>query len=53
MLTPDTLLDIIKNFLFFRVEFGNATKVVTRYMHTGQPTGWLTQGHQEFKRGRR
>lgn len=32
MLSPDTLLDIIKNFLFFRVEFGNATKVVTRYM---------------------
>ena len=32
MLSRDTLLDIIKNFLFFRVEFGNATKVVTRYM---------------------
>jgi len=26
------LLDIVKNFLFFRVEFGNATKVITRYM---------------------
>jgi len=32
MLSPDTLLDIVKNFLFFRVEFGNATKVITRYM---------------------
>ncbi len=32
MLSPEILLDIIKNFLFFRVEFGNATKVVTRYM---------------------
>jgi len=32
MLSPDTLLDIIKSFLFFRVEFGNATKVITRYM---------------------
>jgi len=31
-LLRDVLLDIIKNFLFFRVEFGNATKVVTRYM---------------------
>jgi len=32
MLSKDTLRDIIKNFLFFRVEFGNATKVITRYM---------------------
>ncbi|MEW6002140.1 MAG: HsdR family type I site-specific deoxyribonuclease, partial [Nitrospirota bacterium] len=32
MLSRDTLLDLIKNFLFFRVEFGNATKVVTRHM---------------------
>jgi type I restriction enzyme R subunit len=32
MLSRDTLLDIVKNFLFFRVEFGNATKVITRYM---------------------
>jgi type I restriction enzyme R subunit len=32
MLSRDTLVDIIKNFLFFRVEFGNATKVITRYM---------------------
>ncbi len=32
MLSRETLLDIIKNFLFFRVEFGNATKVITRYM---------------------
>jgi len=32
MLSRDVLLDIIKNFLFFRVEFGNATKVITRYM---------------------
>jgi type I restriction enzyme R subunit len=32
MLSRDTLLDIIRNFLFFRVEFGDATKVVTRYM---------------------
>ena len=32
MLSRETLLDIIKSFLFFRVEFGNATKVITRYM---------------------
>src|SRR4030042_6375642 len=32
MLSRDTLLAIVKNFLFFRVEFGNATKVITRYM---------------------
>ena len=32
MLSRDTLLDIVKNFLFFRVEFGNATKVIARYM---------------------
>lgn len=32
MLSQDTLLDIIRNFLFFRVEMGNATKVITRYM---------------------
>jgi type I restriction enzyme R subunit len=32
MFSRDTLLDIVKNFLFFRVEFGNATKVITRYM---------------------
>jgi len=32
MLSRDTLVDILKNFLFFRVEFGNATKVITRYM---------------------
>lgn len=32
MLSGETLLDILRNFLFFRVEFGNATKVITRYM---------------------
>ncbi len=32
MFSKDVLIDIIKNFLFFRVEFGNATKVITRYM---------------------
>jgi len=32
MLSGDTLLEIVKDFLFFRIEFGNATKVVTRYM---------------------
>lgn len=32
MLSPATLLDIVRNFLFFRVEMGNATKVITRYM---------------------
>lgn len=32
MLTRDRVLDIIRNFLFFRIEFGNATKVITRYM---------------------
>ncbi|MBI4378908.1 MAG: HsdR family type I site-specific deoxyribonuclease [Nitrospinae bacterium] len=32
MLSPITLLDIINNFLFFRIERGEATKVITRYM---------------------
>ncbi len=32
MLTKDILLDIICNFMFFRVEMGNATKVIARYM---------------------
>lgn len=32
MLSPDILLDIIKNFLFMRIEMGNQTKVITRYM---------------------
>ncbi len=32
MLSRNALLDILKHFLFFRVEFGNATKVITRYM---------------------
>jgi type I restriction enzyme R subunit len=32
MLSPETLLDIIQNYLFFRVEHGKATKVVARYM---------------------
>jgi|Deesub1362A_J573_1020465.scaffolds.fasta_scaffold01719_2 type I restriction enzyme R subunit len=32
MLRRDVLLDIIRNYLFFRVELGNATKVITRYM---------------------
>jgi len=32
VLSKDTLLDIIKDFLFFRIERGEATKVITRYM---------------------
>lgn len=32
LLSRETLLDIIRNFLFFRVEMGSATKVITRYM---------------------
>ena len=32
MFSENTLLDLIRNFLFFKVEFGNATKVITRYM---------------------
>ena len=32
MLKPETLLDLIKNFLFYRIEHGNATKVIARYM---------------------
>lgn len=32
MLSKENLLDIIKNFIFFRVEMGSATKVITRYM---------------------
>ncbi len=32
MLTPKTLLDIIRNYLFMRIERGAATKVIARYM---------------------
>lgn len=32
MLSCETLLDIIQNFLFSRIERGSATKVITRYM---------------------
>ena len=32
MLSKEVLLDIIRNFLFYRIEFGNATKVIIRYM---------------------
>jgi len=32
MLKPNTLLDIIKNYLFFRLEYGSANKVIARYM---------------------
>ena len=32
MLRPDVLLDIIRNFLFVRVERGEATKVIGRYI---------------------
>ena len=32
MLTPTTLLNIIQNYLFFRIEHGTTTKVITRYM---------------------
>jgi len=32
MLSRNTLLDIVKNYLFSRVERGEGTKVITRYM---------------------
>ncbi len=32
MFSPNVLLDILQNFLFFRLEHGEATKVITRYM---------------------
>jgi len=32
MLTPSTLLNIIRNYLFFRIEHGATTKVIARYM---------------------
>ncbi|RKY95673.1 MAG: hypothetical protein DRQ03_08560, partial [Candidatus Hydrothermota bacterium] len=32
MLSPSVLLDILKNFLFFKEQYGNATKVIARYM---------------------
>lgn len=32
MLSKDVLLDILKNYLFFREERGSQTKVITRYM---------------------
>lgn len=32
MLRPSVLLDIIKNFLFFRISMGSASKVIARYM---------------------
>ncbi|MCW4046865.1 MAG: HsdR family type I site-specific deoxyribonuclease [Candidatus Bathyarchaeota archaeon] len=32
MLMPETLLNIIRNYLFIRIERGKTTKVITRYM---------------------
>jgi len=32
MFSRDKLLDILRNFFFFRIEMGNATKVIARYM---------------------
>ncbi len=32
MLSREILLDIIKDYIFYRIEMGNATKVITRYM---------------------
>lgn len=32
MLSEKSLLDIIRSFIFYREEFGNANKVITRYM---------------------
>ncbi|MCX7757451.1 MAG: HsdR family type I site-specific deoxyribonuclease, partial [candidate division WOR-3 bacterium] len=32
MLTPNILLDIIKNFIFVKVQFGESNKVIARYM---------------------
>ena len=32
MLKPDVLLNVIRNYLFFRIEHGSATKVTARYM---------------------
>jgi type I restriction enzyme R subunit len=32
MLTPQTLLNIVRHYLFFRIERGATTKVITRYM---------------------
>jgi len=32
MLTPQTLLNVIRNYLFIRIERGATTKVITRYM---------------------
>lgn len=32
MLAPQVLLDIIRNFLFSRIEYGSAAKVIARYM---------------------
>ncbi|MCD6492563.1 MAG: HsdR family type I site-specific deoxyribonuclease [Archaeoglobaceae archaeon] len=32
MLSPETLLDIIRNFILFRLKYGDSTKVITRYM---------------------
>jgi type I restriction enzyme R subunit len=32
MLTPSMLLDVIRNYLFFRIEHGTTTKVIARYM---------------------
>ncbi len=32
LFSKDTILDIVQNYLFFRVEMGEATKVIARYM---------------------
>ncbi len=32
LVTPSRLMDVVKNYLFYRIEHGSATKVITRYM---------------------
>lgn len=57
MLSCQNLLDIIRNYLFYRIEFGNATKVITRYMQfravnkIAERVEGLIAGKEEKRRG--
>jgi type I site-specific restriction-modification system R (restriction) subunit len=53
MISKDTLLDIIRNFIFFRVEMGNSTKVIARYMQyraaRKNVVAFIDEGHEPVR----
>jgi len=49
LLTPTTLLDIIQNYLFHRIDMGEQTKVITRYMQYRAAEKIVNRVHGNFR----